>query len=186
MIISIFQYFAQFPLRAGVLSLFANGRSDMHQYDTLLASLSNATIHSRIPEIQHYVFGQDYESVKSRIDQISGTYLFIDYGDIDSSRDKNNSISDTVKMAATIACKISSKSDLVEQAIVSSDTLQLANQLRALMHRDQSSHPWLKELSDHQEVVPFVSKEFSSVGWSIIFTREAADMFDLKSLIKSF
>lgn len=152
----------------------------------LLASLTNATIRSRIPEIQHFVFGQDYESVKSPIDQISGTYLFIDYGDIVSSRDKNNLISDTVKMAATIACKISSKSDLVEQAIVSSYTLQLAKQFRALMLRDQSSHPWFKELSDHQEVVPFVSKEFSSVGWTVIFTCEAADMFDLKSLIKSF
>lgn len=180
MIFQIFKYYAQFPDLKGVISLFANGKSDIPAYIALRDEIQNIPTHSRIPEIKHYVFGQSYDSVKSRIDQISGTYLFLEFGEIESIRDRRNSIQDTFDLAVTIASKIQTTSDLVEQAIISQQTLGLIHQLRTLQHEDQARQSWLKEISDRHTIVPFVAREFASLGWTIVFKREGADLLNLK------
>lgn len=46
------------------------------------------------------------------------------------------------------------------------------------MIEDQRCHPWLKDLSqDHT----FVSKEMSSVGWTLMFDRDSYDSFSVKN-----
>ena len=83
---------------------------------------------------------------------------------------------------------MSDQSDIVERAVISNTTLSLINKLRARIYADsgRDSTPWLQELSFKHSMVPFISPELQSVGWSVIFTSEEADMLNLKPLIKSF
>ncbi len=188
MILKLFEYFARFPERAGVISAFSNGKSELPAYNELLDRVKNLPDNSLIPEIKQYVFGADMEMVKRRVDSVTGTYLFIDFGEIDSNRDDKNSITDSLRMAATVAAKVSDRSDIVERAIISDITLSLINELRARIYADsgRDSTPWLQELSFKHSIVPFISPELQSVGWSVIFTSEGADLLNLKRLIKSF
>ena len=112
---------------------------------------------------------------------VSGTYLFVEIGDIMSKRDQKNNIQDEVQMAVTIAAK-SAEMDLIEEAIQSRRTLSMMQQLRVAMTSDQRNTPWLKELSSSCQIRPFVTKEFASIGWTLMFDREGSDLFDIKRL----
>lgn len=156
----------------------------MPQYAELIAAIKSLPLKERIPGIEEYVFGVNYETVKSRIDNILGTYLFVDFGELNSQIDSNGRINDRFHMAVTIAGKISnSTSDLVEQAIISDQTLSLINELRACMLADQKSHPWLQEINKSITISPFTSLELASLGWSMDFYREGADMCAIKDKV---
>ena len=105
----------------------------------------------------------------------------MEIGDIMSKRDQKNNIQDEVQMAVTIAAK-SAEMDLIEEAIQSRRTLSLMQQLRVAMTSDQRNTPWLKELSSSCQIRPFVTKEFASIGWTLMFDREGSDLFDIKRL----
>lgn len=184
MILEILKYYAQFPNNSNVLELFAKGRSELPEYAVIKEEIKNLPEHSRIRGLDYFIFGQSFESVKQSVDRIlSGTYLFVEIGDIVSKRDQKNSILDEVQMAVTIATK-SAEKDLIEEAIQSECTLSMIQQLRAAMSLDQSRTPWLKELSGSCQIRPFVTKEFSSIGWTLMFEREGSDLFNLKYLIR--
>lgn len=182
MILDVFKYYAQFPKLEGVKEIFANGESNSPLYAELNEYMDNMPIHSLIPEIEGYVFGQSYDSVKSQIEKLTGNYLFVDFGTIMSTRDQRNSIQETFELAVTIASKVSATADLVEIAIVTDQLLQLINKLRAFQINDNAKHSWLKELSYKHNIAPFVAPEFSSIGWTIMFNREGSDMLSLKNL----
>lgn len=183
MIFEVLKYYAQFPNHSKVLEAFSNGRSELPEYSELFKEIEDLPNNSRIPGLDYYIFGQSFDSVKQRVDQVlSGTYLFVEVGDIISKRDGKNNISDEVQMAVTIAAK-SSGLDLIEEAIQSKRTLAMMQQLRVAMSSDQKASPWLKELSESCQMKPFVTKEFSSVGWTLLFERQGADLFDIKRLI---
>jgi len=184
MILDIFTYFAQFPLQSGVLKMFNRGTSSMEAYATLKATVKALPLKERIPEITDYVFGQSYETVKGYIDALIGsTYLFVDFGEISSSRDSKNSIKDSFHLAVTIARKTATDADLVEQAVVTDQTLALINELQAFMLADQNTHPWFKEIGYTVTISPFTSSELSSLGWSMEFYREGADMRGIKDKV---
>lgn len=188
MILDLFKYFAKFPSQEGVLTIFNNGESSMSEYAILKGSIEGSKVHSLIPDIAHYVFGQSFDGVKKRIDSISGTFLFVDFGEFSSVRDQRNSIQDMQKLAITVAMKVPSSSDLVEEAIISEQTLHLINILRARMIYDSGriNAPWLKKLSDTHDIIPFVAPELASIGWSMRFDSEGSDLFAIKDMIKSF
>lgn len=182
MILDVFKYYAQFPTLEGVKEIFANGRSDSPLYAQLQEYIDNMPSHDRIPEITGFVFGQSYDDVKSQIEKLTNTFLFIDFGSLTSNRDQRNSIQETFEFAATIASKLPDTADLVEIAIISDQMLNLSNKLRAFQINDQAKHSWLKELSNKHNIIPFVAPEFNSIGWTIVFSREGADMLDVKEL----
>lgn len=183
MIFEILKYYAQFPNHSKVLEIFAKGRSDLPEYIAIQEEIKNLPDSSRIQGLDHFVFGQSFDSVKQRVDGIlSGTYLFVEVGDIMSKSDQRNSIQDEVQMAVTIAAK-SAEMDLIEEAIQSRRTLSMLQQLRIAMISDKRTTPWLKELSGACQIRPFVAKEFASVGWTMMFEREGSDLFNLKRLI---
>lgn len=188
MILDLFKYFAKFPDGLGVLTIFNNGDSIFPEYTSIKAEIEDGSQEGIIPEIEHYVFGQSFDSVKKRIDSISGTFLFVDFGEFSSTRDQRNSIHDTQKLAVTVAMKVPTSSDLVEEAIFSEKTLRLINVLRAHMMDDSQKMdaPWLKKISDAHDIIPFVAPELASLGWSMRFDSEGADLFAIKDLVKSF
>ena len=140
-----------------------------------------------IPEIEHLVFGQSLDEVRSRIDSITGTYLFVDFGEFNSNRDQRNSILDVQKLAVTVATKTPTAFDLVEESIISDSTLLLINKLRAHLIADSEKYEWLRFLSNKHDIMPFVAPELGeSIGWTLMYSLEGSDLFDVKALIRSF
>lgn len=188
MILDLFSYFAKFPSKSGVLSIFTNGSSTYAQYSELHNVITNLP-EPLLPAIQSYVFGQSFESVKARIDNLTGTYLFIDYGEFSSKSDYRNSIEDSQKLAATVAMKLSDTSDLVEEAIASAICLNLLNTLRAhlLYDAECGKISWLSRSTiKNHDIIPFVAKELKSIGWTMMFEANAADLFNVKERMVSF
>ena len=182
MILDLFSYFAKFPSKSGVLSIFNNGSSTYAQYSELHNVITNLP-EPLVPAIQSYVFGQSFESVKARIDNLTGTYLFIDYGEFSSKSDYRNSIEDSQKLAATVAMKLSDTSDLVEEASASDVCLELLTTLRTyfLYDAESGNMPWLNRSTiKNHDIIPFVAKELKSIGWTMIFEANASDLFNVK------
>ena len=175
-------YFAQFPDRQGVLSMFTNGSSSRFaEYGSLMEAIS-ALPPARLPEVEGFVFGQSFDHVKRRIDSLTGSYLFVDFGEFHSDRTPRNSITDTQQMAATVAMKLSDAADLPEVAIATDRTLALTARLRRMLIEDASDDrlAWMEEISQQHDITPFVSPEFKSIGWTLTFTVTAADLFGVK------
>lgn len=78
--------------------------------------------------------------------------------------------------------KLTDAADLVEVALATDLTLELTARLRQLLIADTYGDrcPWLNPISDKHDIVPFVSSEFKSVGWTLMFTTTASDLFDVK------
>lgn len=181
MILDLLKYFARFPKKERVISMFANGSSDFVQYAELIEYVRNLP-EPVMPGIENLVFGQSYDYVKRRVDNITGNYLFVDFGEFTSSRDTHNSILDSQKLAATIAMKVSDSADMVETAIASEITLSLLAELRKRLILDSRSEdlPWLDKISAGHDIIPFVSSEFKSIGWTLMFSSTATDLFNVK------
>lgn len=180
MILKLLKYFAQYPQKEGVISMFSNGASRFPQYSALLEYVKGLPA-PFMPALENLVFGQSYDDVKRRVDDITGNYLFIDFGEFSSSRDSRNSILDQQKLAATIAMKVTDSADMIEIAIASDITLSLLASLRKKLILDSRSNSWLDKISDNHDIVPFVSPEFKSIGWTLMFSSSAADLFEVKS-----
>lgn len=185
-ILDLLKYFAKFPHKDGVLDIFYNGTSQYPQYLELKEYVSSLP-DSLVPEIQSLVFGSSLESVKARVNKITGSYLFVDFGEFSCSRDMRNSIEDSQRLAVTVAFKISTSSDIMEEAIVSDMSLQLLNQVRGCMLADsEQQERWLEKLSSDHTIVPFEAPDLSSVGWTLMFDISGSDWFNLKQVSRSF
>jgi len=178
----IFKYFAQFPVKANVLKLFANGKSSLAGYGELMTFITNMAIHTRIPSLTGFVFGSDEEVIKLQIDKCAGNIMFVEYGEINAGTDNRNSIKNNWKMAFTIMAKQSTDADPIEVALNSESTLSIARSILSMMLADQTECSWLKELSKSYYLAPFDHKGWSCHGWSVVFEREGADMLNLKNL----
>ena len=84
-----------------------------------------------LPEVGGFVFGPNFDAVKTCVSQLTGYYLFVDYGDIKTDTDKSNRIADTFQVAATIAGKTTEfTGDLVDQTLISANTLDMVTRMR--------------------------------------------------------
>ena len=189
MILNQFLYFAQYPSKEGVRAILTNGSSDFPGYRDLVDALDNLPDMSRIPEIANYVYGQSFDEVKQRIDNLVGSFLFVDYGEFNSLRDSRNSYEITQRIAITVARKMPDRADAAEYMLASDATLRLLSKVHAWMLADaeQGNIEWLSrgEL-DKAEFVPFVATELSSVGWTLMLTCIAPDSLSIHQQSRSF
>lgn len=58
-------------------------KSKLPQYAHLLKALDALPAKSRVPEIESYVYGQTFEDIQQRLDKLSNSILFADYGEFD-------------------------------------------------------------------------------------------------------
>ena len=73
MILDLLKYFARFPKKEGVISMFANGSSDFVQYAELIGYVRNLP-EPVMPGIENLVFGQSYDYVKRlRSEEVGGS-----------------------------------------------------------------------------------------------------------------
>lgn len=189
MITDLFLYFAQFPDKKGIKAMATMGKSKMPQYAELLNALDLLPDVSRVPEIENYVYGQTFEDIQQRLDKLSGSFLFADYGEFDMLGDGRRSFEVTQRLAVTVAMRLPGTSDLMERMIASDHSLYLLSKVHAWMMADSEMGElrWLdREYLDKAEIIPFVSSELHSTGWTLMIDATAPDMLGTHLLAKSF
>lgn len=140
-----FLYFAQYPSKEGIRAILTNGSSDFPGYNELAEALDNLPDMSRIPEIANYVYGQSFDELKQRIDKLAGSFLFVDYGELNMLADGRNSYQITQRIAITVANKMTNRADAAEYMLASDATLRLLSRVHAWMLADaeQGNIEWL-------------------------------------------
>lgn len=189
MIADLFLYFAQFPQKKGIKSMATKGTSSMPHYRKLIQDLDDLPERSRVPEIDNYVYGQSFEDIKQRLDKLIGSFLFVDYGEFDMLGDGRRSYQVTQRLAVTVAMRLNATTDLVERMIASDRSLRLLSKVHAWMMADSEKGrlDWLdRENLDKAEIIPFVSAELHSTGWTLMLDATAPDMLGTHALAKSF
>ena len=183
-----FLYFAQYPSKDGVLAMFING-SGTPDYDALVKALKALPESSRVPEIANYVYGQSFDELKQRIDKLVGSFLFVDYGEMDMLGSQPGSFRISQRMAVTVACKMPNSADAAEYMLASDATLRLLSQVHAwlIADADAGNIDWLSRSElDKAEIVPFVATELSSAGWTLMLSCVAPDTLNTHTLSRSF
>lgn len=189
MIAELFLYFARFPDKKGIKAMATMGKSKLPQYAQLLKALDALPAKSRVPEIENYVYGQTFEDIQQRLDKLNGSFLFADYGEFDMLGDGRRSFQVTQRIAVTVAMRLSANSDLMERVIVNDQTIAMLTKVHAWMIADSEKGEleWLdRENLDKAEIVPFVSSELRSYGWTLMLDATAPDMLGTHLLAKSF
>lgn len=184
-----FLYFAQYPSKEGIRAILTNGSSDFPGYNELTEALDNLPDISRIPEIANYVYGQSFDELKQRIDKLVGSFLFVDYGELNMLADGRNSYQITQRIAITVASKMTNRADAAEYMLASDAALRLLSKVHAWMLADAEAGniEWLSrgEL-DKAEIIPFVATELSSVGWTLMLSCTSPDSLGTHQLSQSF
>lgn len=175
-----FLYFAKFPALAGVQRNFniSEGNSDFSGYDTFLNEVSNLATHSLIPGIVEYVFGVDELLVKKRIEDITGVYLFVDYGNITTVKnDIGNRLSEFV-VAVTVARPIKQDDmDFSESVLLGDLMLSYLATIKEQMETDSPLCKAVREITFPVEITPWFSRElFNSTGWTMLFTKTGTNL----------
>jgi len=184
-----FLYFAQYPAKDGVLAMFTNGSGDTPGYNALVKALKALPESSRVPEIANYVYGQSFDELKQRIDKLVGSFLFVDYGEMDMLASQPGSFRISQRMAVTVAFKMPNSADAAEYMLASDATLRLLSQVHAwlIADADAGNIDWLSRSElDKAEIVPFVATELSSAGWTLMLSCVAPDTLNTHTLSRSF
>lgn len=146
MLLDLFEYFAKFPATAGVTKGIANkGESRMEEYATVLKAIKNLPEKELVPEIENYVYGQSFDELKQRIDKLTGSFLFVDYGEVDMQSDGRRSFQCTQRIAVTVAIKLPAHADMLERVIANDRTLQMLRRSMPVfwqMWRQKDSTGW--------------------------------------------
>lgn len=189
MIVDLFLYFAKFPNKRGIRSMATLGKSEFAEYAQMLDILERLPDKARIPEIDHYVYGQTFDELKSLVERLTGSFLFADYGEFEFGDDGRRSYQCTQRLAITVAMKYSDHADPMEHVIISDRTLKLLTTVHAWMMADaeRGELNWLSRDSlAHAEIVPFVASELKASGWTLMLNATAPDMLGTHALNRSF
>jgi hypothetical protein len=188
MLLDLFTYFAKFPQNSGIIKGIATkGESSMEEYATTLDILGKMEEKELVPEIQNYVYGQSFDELKQRIDKLTGSFLFVDYGEVDMQDDGHRSFECTQRIAVTVAQKLSSNADMLERVIVNDRTLQMLSKVHARIMADVETEGlyWMdRESITNCEIIPFVSAELQSYGWTLMLSAKGADILDTHRLAR--
>lgn len=182
MLLDLFTYFAKFPASEGITrGIATKGESSMEEYATVLGELSNMHDKELVPEIENYVYGQSFDELKQRIDKLTGSFLFVDYGEVDMQSDGRRSFECTQRIAVTVAMKLPNTSDMLERIIANDRTLQMLSKIHARIMADAEREElyWMNRDSvANCEIIPFVSAELQSYGWTLMLSATGADILD--------
>lgn len=188
MLLDLFTYFAKFPQNSGIIKGIATkGESSMEEYATTLDILGKMEEKELVPEIQNYVYGQSFDELKQRIDKLTGSFLFVDYGEVDMQDDGRRSFECTQRIAVTVAQKLSGNADMLERVIVNDRTLQMLSKIHARIMADVETEGlyWMdRESITNCEIIPFVSAELQSYGWTLMLSAKGADILDTHRLAR--
>ena len=180
LIADTFAYFAKYPLLAGVLKNFVKNSSPYFTgYDTLKQTATNLTPNSIIPGITDYVFGVDENIVKNRIEQINGIYLFVDYGNLNSSltEPQKTEVGELI-IAVTVARKTPPNDlDSIESILLADKTLEYITTIKDTMKHESQRSIFLKNMVFPVDISPWFARElFNSCGWTMSFRKRGVHL----------
>jgi len=183
LITELFLYYARFPNKKSLAPLFNKGESIIDGYADLKNSALNLPDGNICPDIDNFVFGPNFDTVSSYVNNMTGYYLFVDFGEIECTTDRSNRFTDSARLAITVAYRLKEfNGDMMEQLIASDSCLNKLIAIRNTMIRDQRQRYWLKDVSKNHTLSPFIARELSSIGWSMLFNRDNYDGFNIKQL----
>ena len=172
MITPLFLYFAQFPSRQGTLALATKGTSTRPAYGEYIEALGDTPDDRRIPGLDHYIFAQDIDDITQRLDRLAGTFLFVDYGEINLSCTHPHHATAQYRLAVTIAERMPASADPLERVIAADHTLSLLHTLHAHMVDDaEQGNPPLDLCRDtihDATITPFAAAELQAYGWTLL------------------
>lgn len=172
-----FLSFARFPDHAGVMKVFNRGESSFPGYAPLQAAAADLVQNSLVPGIKDFVFASNEARARKVIDTFSDFYLLIDYGQIDSGRDRFEIETNSFYIACTVARPISTdETDMAEEIVIPDMALNYLRQIRnhfKLADRDKLT----KDLEFPMQAIPFVAPDLNnSTGWTMIMTKKGVGM----------
>lgn len=174
---SIFEYFAKFPKKAGVLELFKRTSPTDQEYIDFKAVINGLTEHSLMPSIEDYIFGTSKKFVQDRIRNLKGKFLYIEYGQAITTEGNIGHQKDSkMFLALTVGFKFSNDNyDAIEESIVMSQILDDLISIEAkIMADSKTDRCYFARLIDFPlERLPLVPHEFlNCIGWTLIFHRK--------------
>ncbi len=188
MILDLFTYFAKFPAETGITrGIATKGESSMDGYAQTLEALRNLPEKGLVPEIENYVYGQSFDELKQRIDKLTGSFLFVDYGEVDIQADGHRSFECTQRIAVTVAMKLPATSDMMERILTNDSTLQMIAKIHGYLLADVEGGElyWMERDSVTDcEIVPFASAELHSYGWTLMLSARGSDIIDAHSMAR--
>ena len=175
-----FEYFAKFPDHTGVMKSF-NLTESSHfeeEYAAFKDRILSLEEHSIVPGIKDYVFGADEELAKNRIQDITGFYLFVDYGNLTIDRDQHRTKKEEFLIAITVAIPLKPESiDHVEAMLYADMTLDFIRQIEERMISDSRDNPYLQHLTFPNEITRFFARELqNSTGFTMLFSQQGIGM----------
>lgn len=171
MLIDILKYFVRFIPKDNRSKIFSFGRSDISGYDDLMTQVLD--LEHIESGIDHCCISASFDDVKAFVDTMSGSYLFVDYGEISCTRGRIGETRESAAMAITVAFRVNAeRSDIAERVLRSDQMLSSLRSVASYMKEDSKKHPSLKSISSDYTFVPFESKELSSIGWTMLFNRD--------------
>lgn len=164
------KYFAKFPQRTAVLEMFNKGVSSLPAYDALKAEIEGLPpgMHTLFPEIQGFIFDVTEDTVVEKVNNLSGIFMFVDYGDARTELFGPAKVRQHFfTLALTIAQRVTPTDyDNIERLIISDDMHTLLHRVVAVMEKD--SNPFCKRITFPATATPEVARvNFQAIGWTV-------------------
>lgn len=164
------KYFAKFPTKSAVLAMFNKGHSLFPAYAGLKEEIEALPFgsHSLFPEIKGFIFDVTEETVIKKINELSGVFMFVDYGDTRTELFGPAKVRQHFfTLALTIARRIpATEYDNVERLMISDDMHTLLHRVIAVIEKD--SNPFCKRISFPATATPAVARaNFEAIGWTV-------------------
>ena len=169
------EYFSRFVSRDALDRFFF--ASSGQEYDEMRREIEKQPDDWRFPELTDFIFGIDENAVKTKITQVSGCYLFVDYSGVKSSVDRLDVKTDLFHVAVTVAMPHPNDEDQFANMLGMDECLEIISGIRDLMRHDTDTELHLQWLQFPTSISPFVAKELSnSFGWTMEFDITGTDM----------
>lgn len=171
----LFLYCSRFVTRDAVQRLFVLDSG--HGYAELKQEALAVPDADRNPLLADYIFGVDDKALQTRISQVRGMYLFVDYAAITSSVSTIDVKTDSFHVAMTVACPTPEDHDQATELLWQDRALDAMTAIRKKMRDDfDDSNPvfWLRFPTTVQ---PFIAHALAnSIGWTMEFDVQGIDM----------
>lgn len=140
-------------------------------YAPLKTQVLQDSARTPITSLKDFIFGINAESAQKRISQVSGMYLFVDYGNISSSINQTADVkTDTLRVAITVAAPMPTDQDQVVEVLNQDACLSALSTIRKALRDDEDLQKSIKWMQHPSTIQPFSSKTLAnSMGWSMEF-----------------
>lgn len=172
----IFLYTSQFVSRDAIKKLFVLDSGTM-EYSQFMQETLAVPETFRNESISDFIFGVDDNAVISRISQVTGLYLFVDYSTITSSINSVDVKSDSFRISVTIARPSPENQDQASELLWQDKALDALRIIRKKMRDDFDGQHAIFWIKFPTSIRPFVAHSLAnSIGWTMEFDVHGIDM----------